>query len=472
MPVYNEATLAASEEMTAISGTIDIAVPIDVLWGCFSRADWWPRWNTCMYMALNQHLERNSQLRWAFDPIRWWYPYKLPGQAKIVELEERSHVTWEVTVLPGFFARHTYFMEDLGGGHTRFGSWEKAMGPTLRLLRKFWLSHFVFVKERSLQGASYLEHIYRRYKRLDEDTLQPRSYLPFAGFVHKNLVRPFKLMQMTYQEVGPGVYAALGGGGNSLIVHDAGEILLVDSKFPPFAGRLKKWIDRKFNMTPVTTLVNTHFHYDHTWGNHLYPQARIIAHHQAPELMLQRDPMWWRNHPEGLPKSADLVRDSLDVTVGGQDVTIHYTRRGHTATDIWLHLQRGGNDIIATGDVPILDVHPFFDLGEGGANIPNMIRLLNEWARDYPQATFVPGHGPEATAADLLQHAHFLEFIWESVAHARERGLSEQDTIANVDLNRYRLANLPIFHYGYKFLSASSTVGAIYRLQAETQTPI
>lgn len=469
MSAYSEATLAASEDMEAVSGTIDVAIPIDVLWDCFTRADLWPRWNSCMYFALNKGLERNDQLRWAFDPIRWWYPYKLPGQAKIVELQEQSHVTWEVTVLPGFFARHTYFMEDLGQGRTRFGSWEKAMGSTFRLLQKFWVPHFVFVKERSLQGARFLEQIYRRYGRLDEETVHPKSYLPLSGFMQKNLTRPLKLMQMTYQEVAPGVYAALGGGSNSMVVHDAGELLLLDSKLPPFSGRLKSWIDRTFNMAPVTTLVNTHFHYDHTRGNHLYPEARIIAHHRAPELMQLRDAKWWRDHPQGMPKPVDLVKDTLEVSVGGQDVTIHYTRPGHTATDIWLHMQRDGRDIIATGDVAFLDVQPFFDLGQGGVDVPNMIRTLNEWARDYPQATFVPGHGHVATAGDLLQHAHFLEFLWEFVARARERGLSEKEAIDSMDLSRFRLANVPIFHYGRTFLSASSTISAIYHLQTETR---
>ena len=73
--------------------------------------------------------------------------------------------------MPGFFARHTYFMEDLGQGKSRFGSWEKAYGPSFRLLNKFWVAHFEFVKNESLEGALYLEKIYKKTGSLEKKYL-------------------------------------------------------------------------------------------------------------------------------------------------------------------------------------------------------------------------------------------------------------------------------------------------------------
>jgi hypothetical protein len=92
---------------------------------------------------------------------------------------------------------------------------------------------------------------------------------------------------------------------------------------------------------------------------------------------------------------------------------------------------------------------------------------LRQWAAAYPNAVFVPGHGPVATAADLIQHSDYLEFLWEFVGRARANGLTERETIASFDLSRYRLAALPIFHYGTSFLSARSNLSAIYRLQEQ-----
>jgi hypothetical protein len=157
--------------MEPVHGSVEVAVPADVLWACFSRANWWPRWNPCMFWVRNHELKLGQRLIWAFQPIRPIYLYKLLGVAGIAELEEghdgNYSVTWEVTALPGFFARHTYFAEALPDGRSRFGSWEQAMGPTFRLLKRFWLAHFVFVKDRSLDGARYLERLYEAEGELD-----------------------------------------------------------------------------------------------------------------------------------------------------------------------------------------------------------------------------------------------------------------------------------------------------------------
>ena len=115
-----------------------------------------------MFWANNRDLVLGQKLIWAFEPLRWWYFYKLPGVANLIEVEENRKVTWEVVVMPGFYARHTYSIEDLGDGRSRFGSWEKAMGPMFRALSFFWVAHFIFVKNRSLQGARLLESIYQR----------------------------------------------------------------------------------------------------------------------------------------------------------------------------------------------------------------------------------------------------------------------------------------------------------------------
>lgn len=170
--------LMQSTDMEPVHGTVDVDIPADVLWECFRHANWWPRWNACMWWALNDDLVLGQQLIWAFEPLQWWFLYRLPGMATLVEVEPGRKVTWEVTALPGLFARHSYTIEDLGNGRSRFGSWERAMGPAFRTLKFFWLAHFIFVKDESLQGAQRLEEIYRQTGALNADTLPAKDYTP------------------------------------------------------------------------------------------------------------------------------------------------------------------------------------------------------------------------------------------------------------------------------------------------------
>ena len=166
--------LALAPSMEPVQGTVEVAIPIDVLWTHFTKAADWPDWNKCFYWVKNRSLLLGAQLIWIFQPIRRWYPYKMFAIARIVELQSEGpqrKVTWEVAALPGFYALHSYHAEDLGEGRTRFGSHEKAMGWSFRLMKRFWLAHFTFVKDRSLEGARALESAYRSAGKLDDQTV-------------------------------------------------------------------------------------------------------------------------------------------------------------------------------------------------------------------------------------------------------------------------------------------------------------
>ena len=127
------------------------------VWELFADVPSWPRWNPCMRWARVRggELKVGATLIWVFNAIRPWYPYKLPAIARIVEVEPCRKVTWEVRV-GGLHALHSYLFEPLDGGRCRFGSWEIAEGPGFTAVRRFWLAHFRYVCQASLDGARWL----------------------------------------------------------------------------------------------------------------------------------------------------------------------------------------------------------------------------------------------------------------------------------------------------------------------------
>jgi pimeloyl-ACP methyl ester carboxylesterase len=154
-----------------VAGWADVEVSLDELWDTFSDVRAWPRWNPCIMRARVRggDLRVGAKLVWVFNAIRRWYPYKLPATARIVEYIPRQRVTWEVR-MPGFHALHSYLFADVvsdevGVGGSRFGSWEIAEGPAYRLLRRFWLAHFRYVRDESLIGARSIAHRRVRLER-------------------------------------------------------------------------------------------------------------------------------------------------------------------------------------------------------------------------------------------------------------------------------------------------------------------
>jgi glyoxylase-like metal-dependent hydrolase (beta-lactamase superfamily II) len=475
-----ERELAGSVDMVPVEGTVDVEVPVSTLWDAFTRADLWPRWNRCMLWVRNRDLVRDRRLLWAFRPIRRWYPYVLPAVARIVEVKNKKRVTWEVTALPGFYARHTYHMKDVGGGRTRFGSWEKAMGRGFRLTQWFWVPHFVFVKDRSLEGARLLEEAYLREGKIDESTLpggrRGRTplllLLPAFAAVAALVWFYLSYVRQRAEELAPGVYAVFGGGGNSLVLQGGEEVLLVDPKFSQASRRLRGWISRSLH-APVRKVVNTHYHYDHTQGNVLYPGARIIAHENVPVLMLSCDndfnsSAYWRCNRRSLPDET-LDGGERTVTVGGREVMLSHPGRAHTSGDLVIYLPE--HRIVATGDLFFNGHYPFLDRDEGGASILGLIRALRDLAGTYPEAAFLPGHGPLARAGDLRRHADYLEFLQESVEQALRDGLSEDEAVERIDLSAWDLSILPSFHGGkLTWATAKNNVRWVYQMSKGQQT--
>ena len=477
--VAKKKALLDSTDMVPVQGTVDVDVPVGVLWEAFAQARCWPRWNRCFFWTHTGRLVAGRMLIWAFEPIRWWYFYKMFAIAKIVELEPGRKVTWEVTALPGFYARHTYHMQAIDDGRTRFGSWEQAQGAQVRwpLTKKFWVAHFTFVKDASLEGARRLEREYRRDHRITPEALPRRAYWPFwssvallavlcvaaviVGRFYVDYLRP------TEVQLAPGVSAVLAGGGNSLIVQDGDAVLLVDTKFPPAADWLRQRIGGEIGK-PVQAVVDTHFHYDHTQGNTNYPAATIYAHRAVPDLMRKRDGAWWADHESGIP--TELVDDRRVVRVGAQDLVLIHPGPGHTQGDLFVDLQRAGTEIVATGDLVFHTYYPFMDLGEGGIDLPSLIGAVRSLAADYPTARFVPGHGPIASAEDIARYADYLQALSDAVAQARRDGLTEDEAVARIDLSAWHRSPLPSFHDGKLcWATAEMNIRWVYQLQAGTR---
>ena len=140
-----------------IEGTTEVALPVERMWETFLDVPRWRDWNPCMSWARvgGGELKEGATLHWAFKPIKPHYLYRMPAMAKIVEFEPQRKVTWEVRA-PGFHAQHSYLFEPLGSDRCRFGSWEVAEGAGYRVMRRFWLAHFRFVRDQSLAGARAL----------------------------------------------------------------------------------------------------------------------------------------------------------------------------------------------------------------------------------------------------------------------------------------------------------------------------
>jgi glyoxylase-like metal-dependent hydrolase (beta-lactamase superfamily II) len=290
-----------------------------------------------------------------------------------------------------------------------------------------------------------------------------------------------------WQSVGSGIYLhsqvdPLAGpvDGNSVVIFNSDGVLVVDTHINPAVARAVVGKIRSMTDIPVTHVVNTHWHDDHTNGNYVYrrafPDVKIIAH-QATLGLLREE--WAAMEDQRRAAYANVDLDELqriasDPGPAGPDAAISYDvyggyvaalrpelpaleleypdtvfddvlalefenrrvelkwlGRGNTDGDavVWLPHER----ILITGDLLVAPIPFAFD-----SPMSDWIATLQHLA-DMDVEVIIPGHGAvQYGDRYLLLVKALLDATIDAVRSAREAGVAFEELEAAVNLDEFR----------------------------------
>ncbi len=222
------------------------------------------------------------------------------------------------------------------------------------------------------------------------------------------------------------------GGDVSVIVGDDG-VIVVDDMFPQMYGKLRAAI-AAITPQPVRTVVDTHFHRDHTGGNEAFARdgAVILAHENVRRVLASgsRSGLNCAVTPPA-PAAAlptDIYQDTKTLTVGGRTTELRHPVNVHTDGDTTLWLPDA--NILIAGDLVFFGRYPNVDFLYGGS-IDAMIRGADELLRFVKEdTTIVPGHGPAGTTAMLRDYCTMLAQARERIARLKAAGSTEDEVVA------------------------------------------
>ena len=161
------------------------------------------------------------------------------------------------------------------------------------------------------------------------------------------------------------------------LILGAGEALLVDTRSSHRQAREILEDLRELTTDSVGIVVDTHWHADHTFGNHVFRPATIWGHERCGPRLLE---FGERNRaavaeavPEFASEVAEVVIDPPDrsfsetatIEVGGRRVELRYLGRGHTDADIVIVVPDAA--VVFAGDLLEAGATPYF--GDGYRSI-------------------------------------------------------------------------------------------------------
>lgn len=232
------------------------------------------------------------------------------------------------------------------------------------------------------------------------------------------------------------LYLLKGGGGNTALFLTASGAVVVDTKLPGWGQPLLDAI-RTVTDKPVTMVINTHTHYDHTNGQVEFPASvEVVAHANTKTFMEQSNPVYglqtgpqpniFKEHGgRGMPTKT--FTDRLTLGAGNDRIELHYFGRAHTGGDAYVVFPALGvmhaGDTFPSRDLPIMDANnggsgvAFADTVAKAAAVPGVTTVIN-------------GHNATTTTpADLKTYSEFIRAFVQAVQAAKKAGKTVDDVV-------------------------------------------
>ena len=224
-----------------------------------------------------------------------------------------------------------------------------------------------------------------------------------------------------------------GPGGNVVVLNGPEGKILVDTFLAPAWSNLKEALTN-LGTQPLKTVIDTHWHFDHTDNNGPLHAAgaTVLAHENTKKRMSEPHhlPVLNFDFPaspvEALPQQTFATSQKLQAN--GETLTLQHFAPAHTDTDIYVHFQQA--NVIHLGDTFFNTMYPFIDPSTGGT-LSGMIAANEKvLALVNAETKIIPGHGPLGTKADLTKTRDMLVTVQERIRKLKSAGKSIEEAVA------------------------------------------
>jgi cyclase len=214
------------------------------------------------------------------------------------------------------------------------------------------------------------------------------------------------------EKVADNLYMVPGQGGNTAVWVMANGVMLVDTKLANNGQAILDEV-KKITDKPITYIVNTHTHGDHTGSNQFFPaDVQIVVQENTAANMAKMDVFKDAANKNGL--SDRTYKDKLTLFRGKEEVELRYFGAAHTNGDTFVVFKNAR--VMHSGDAFANKGTPFIDRGNGGSGVayPATLKAVAREVKNVDRV--IPGHSAVLPWDDFVAAGEFNQLMLD---HAR-----------------------------------------------------
>jgi cyclase len=244
----------------------------------------------------------------------------------------------------------------------------------------------------------------------------------------------------------PGNPATFSGGNVSVFITDAG-VTLVDTKLAAWGPAL---LDKVKSITPkpVTTIIATHTHGDHTGNVDKFGKVEIIAHENTKANMAKM-PAFTGFQAQFLPSKTYAT--TLTHGKGKDEIQLRYFGPAHTSGDSVIVFP--ALRIAQMGDMFAWKDAPLCDRNNGGSCVAYSKTVSAAAASLKNIDIVIPGHSAMMKVSDVAEYGRFMADMVASAQASQKAGKSVDEAFAAFSVAKYP---------GYKNERVKTAIEIIY----------
>ena len=243
----------------------------------------------------------------------------------------------------------------------------------------------------------------------------------------------FDDVEVRTQELASGLYMLQGAGGNLALVVGDDKTFMVDDDFGELSEKIAAAV-AAVSDKPVSFVLNTHWHGDHSGGNENFARAGavIVAHDNVRQRMSREhfNEIFDRKTPASPPAALPVVTfaDDLRLHLSGKTIEARHLPGAHTDGDAAVLFVE--DNVLHTGDLYFNGMYPFVDITSGGSirGLIDAVGRMLEWTDSATR--IIPGHGALSNRDELRAYRDFLTTVADAIDALIAEGRSEEEVIA------------------------------------------